>query len=76
MGVQEPRDNKDSKREIVEKIAELSRLLGMIPGDDTVTVSEPLTQDSMELSTWFSDARSRFLELSILIGRALDIQLQ
>lgn len=76
MGVQELGENKDSKREIAEKIGELSRLLGMIPGDDTVTVSEPLTQNSMELSKWFSDARDRFLELSILIGRALDIPLQ
>lgn len=76
MGVQEPGDDKNSKKEIAEKIGELSRLLGMIPSDETVTVSEPLTQNSMELSTWFSDTRGRFLELSILIGRALDIPLQ
>jgi len=49
----------DLKRKIVIQIADLSRLLGMIPSDD-VTVR---------------DARDSFLKLSILIDQALDLRL-
>ena len=47
------------KQEIVVQIADLSRLLGMIPGTDR-TVDE---------------ARSSFLKLSVLVGQALDLKL-
>ena len=67
---------KNIRTEIMEQIADLSKLLGMIPSDDTVTVNEPVTNKSMELSQWFSDARNSFLKLSTLIGKALDINLQ
>ena len=52
------------KTEIIAQIADLSKLLGMIPSDDTVTVNEPVTQKSMELSKWFDDTRKSFLKLS------------
>ena len=50
----------DLKKEIIAQIADLSRLLGMIPSDDKTV----------------HDARDSFLKLSILISQALDIQLQ
>ena len=49
----------DLKKEIVLQIADLSRLLGMIPSND-LTVR---------------DARDSFLKLSILIDQALDLKL-
>ena len=48
----------------------------MIPSDGAITVNEPVTHNSMELSKWFSDVRNSFLKLSILIGKALDLNLQ
>jgi len=72
----EPKNIRGDKTEIIEQIADLSRLLGMIPNDDTITVNEPVTHNSMELSKWFSDARNSFLKLSILIDKALDLNLQ
>ena len=68
--------NAEEGKEILVRISELSRLLGMIPSDATILLNEPLTDNSMELSKWLSDVRSRFLGLSTLVGRALDIQLQ
>ena len=67
---------KNIRTEIMEQIADLSKLLGMIPSDDTITVNEPVTHNSIELSKWFSDARNSFLKLSTLIGKALDLNLQ
>jgi hypothetical protein len=67
---------KNIKTEIAEQIADLSKLLGMIPSDGTVTVKEPGTRHSVELSKWFSDARNSFLKLSTLISKALDLNLQ
>ena len=64
------------KTKIATQIAELSRLFGMTPSDDTITIHEPLTQNSMVLSDWLSAARDSFLKLSLLIGKELDIQLQ
>jgi hypothetical protein len=61
---------------IITQIAELSRLLGMIPSDDTIEIHEPLTQNKMVLSDWLSAARDSFLKLSLLISKELDIQLQ
>ena len=63
------------KTKIVEQIADLSRLLGMIPSDDTIAVNEPMTQNSMELSKWISDTRNSFLKLSILLAKSLDLNL-
>jgi hypothetical protein len=67
---------KNIRTEIMEQIADLSKLLGMIPSDDTITVNEAGTHNSIELSKWFSDARNSFLKLSTLIGKALDLNLQ
>ena len=64
------------KTEIIAQIADLSKLLGMIPSDDTVTVNEPVNQKSMELSKWFDDTRKSFLKLSILLDKTLDLNLQ
>ena len=64
------------KIEIEARIAELSRLLGMIPGDDTIAVKEPVTQESLMLSQWFRDVRSAFLKLSVLLEKALDLNLR
>ena len=55
----QPQNIEDLRKEIIAQIADLSRLLGMIPSDD-ITVS---------------DARTSFLKLSILISQALDIKL-
>ena len=64
------------KPKIIAQIAELSRLLGMIPSDDTIKIHEPLTQNKMILSNWLSATRDSFLKLSLLISKELDIQLQ
>lgn len=66
----------DQKARIMEQTAELSRLLGMVPSDDTIDVKDPLTHHSMALSDWLSVTRDSFLTLSLLISKALDIQLQ
>ena len=68
--------NKVDKTEVKAQIADLSRLLGMIPGDDTVTVQEPMTEKSMALSGWFDESRKSFLKLSILLDKALDLNFQ
>ena len=57
--MEKPRDTGDLNREIVTQIAELSRLLGMMPSDDT-TVQQ---------------AREAHLKLSVLIGKTLDISM-
>jgi hypothetical protein len=72
----ESNKNSVDKTRIIEQIADLSKLLGMIPSDDTVTVNEPLTHKSMELSEWFNKTRNAFLELSIQLDKALDLNLQ
>jgi hypothetical protein len=72
----EPKNIRDDKIEIIKQIADLSKLLGMIPSDDTITINEPVTHNSMELSKWFSDTRHSFFKLSILIDKALDLNLQ
>jgi len=74
--MKEPQDMEDRKIKIAEQIAALSGLLGMIPSDDTIQLSEPMTHHSMALSEWLNDARNSFLKLSVLIGKELDIQLQ
>ena len=74
--MKEGQDIEDRKMKIAEQIAALSRLLGMIPSDDTIQLSEPVTDHSMALSEWLNEARDSFLKLSVLIGKELDIQLQ
>jgi hypothetical protein len=72
-----PQENfEDQKIKIIAQIAELSRLLGMIPSDGTIDVHEPMTHNSMALSNWLSVTRDSFLRLSLSISKALDIQLQ
>ena len=58
----------DQKIKIISQTAELSRLLGMIPSDGTINIQEPMNQNSMVLSDWFSDTRDSFLRLSLLIS--------
>jgi hypothetical protein len=73
----EPQGNlKDQKMRIIAQTAELSRLLGMIPSDGTIDVREPTTQNTMSLSNWLNTTRDSFLKLSLLISKALDVQLQ
>ena len=50
----------DLKLQIKVQLADLSRLLGQMSNDDAVV----------------ADARTSFLKLSVLISRALDIQVQ
>ena len=64
------------KAKIITRIAELSRLLGMIPSDGTIKIHEHLTQNIMVLSDWLSATRDSFLKLFLLISKELDIQLQ
>ena len=66
----------EEKKEILAKIGELAKLLGMIPADDSFVLNDPLLENSMELSEWLNEARNRFNELATLVGRALDLQLQ
>ena len=72
--MEKPQNVEDLEKQIIVRIGDLSRLLGMIPSDDTITVSEPVTLNSMPLSEWLSDTRDSFNKLAILIGQALDIQ--
>jgi hypothetical protein len=71
-----PKDPKSENTKIVTQIAELSKLLGMIPSDETIRMHEPLTQDKMVLSDWLGATRDSFLKLSLLISKELDIQVQ
>jgi hypothetical protein len=68
-------DNVD-KTGIMGQIAGMSRLLGMIPDDETVAIKNPVTDEAMELSAWFVETRDSFLRLSLLVGRALDLPFQ
>jgi hypothetical protein len=72
----ESKKNSADKARIIEQISDLSRLLGMIPSDDTVTVNEPVTHNSMELSKWFNETRDAFLRLSVQLDKTLDLNLQ
>ena len=72
----EPKEDSVDRTKIIEQIADLSRLLGMIPSDDTISVNEPVTHNSMQLSKWFSETRNSFLKLSLLLDKSLDLNLQ
>jgi hypothetical protein len=65
-----------NKTAILGQIADMSRLLGMIPADATVAIKNPATEETMELSGWFAETRDSFLQLSLLVGRALDLPFQ
>lgn len=67
---------KVEKTKIMGQIADMSRLLGMIPDDATVSIQNPVTLETMELSEWFAETRDSFLQLSLLVGRALDLPFQ
>lgn len=69
-------NSEDQKIKIIAQMAELSRLLGMIPSDGTIDVHEPMTDNSMVLSNWLSAIRDSFMRLSLLTSKALDIELQ
>ncbi len=71
----ETKEHVVDKSKIVDQIAELSRLLGMIPGDDTIAVTETVTQKSMPLSKWLGETRNSFLKLSLLLNKSLDLNL-
>jgi hypothetical protein len=73
---QHQKELEDRKTKIVKQIAELSRLLGMNPSDNTIKLHEPMTRHEMVISDWLDATRDSFLKLSTLIGRELDIQLQ
>jgi hypothetical protein len=73
---QSPEKPEDRKTEIVTRIGELSRLLGMTPSDGAITMQEPLTQNTMVLSDWLGAARDSFFKLSLVLSKELDIQLQ
>jgi uncharacterized protein (UPF0147 family) len=55
-----PDNIEDLRRNIQVQLADMSRLLEMMSNDDNVV----------------HEARTSFLKLSVLIGRALDIELQ
>jgi hypothetical protein len=55
-----PENIDELRRDIQVQLADMSRLLGMMSNDDEVV----------------REARTSFLKLSVLIGRALDIELQ
>jgi hypothetical protein len=55
-----PENNEELRRDIQRQLADMSRLLESMSNDDQVV----------------QEARTAFLKLSVLIGRALDIELQ
>ena len=72
-----PQENLEAqKMKIIAQTAALSRLLGMIPSDSTIEVHEPMTDNTTSLSNWLDSTRESFLKLSLLLSKALDIQLQ
>lgn len=62
--------------EIIGLIADLSRLLGMIPSDDSVTVKDAVTDQSLELSDWLAESRDALLRLSTKLDEVLDLHFQ
>ena len=67
---------KNRKTDIMAQTAELSRLLGMIPSDSKIDFRDPANGNKMSLANWLGAARDTFLQLSLSVGRALDINLQ
>ena len=60
MAEEKSRNMEDLKLQVKVQLADLSRLLGMMSNKDAIV----------------NDARTSFLKLSVLISRALDIQVQ
>lgn len=60
MAEEETKNMADLKLQIKVQLADLSRLLGQMSNEDAIV----------------ADARTSFLKLSVLISRALDIQVQ
>jgi hypothetical protein len=60
MPVEKSSNIEDLKLQIKVQLADLSRLLGQMSNEDAIV----------------NDARTSFLKLSVLISRALDIQVQ
>ena len=60
MAEEKPHNIADLKHQIKVQLADLSRLLGQMSNEDAIV----------------ADARTSFLKLSVLISRALDIQVQ
>jgi len=60
MAERKPKNRADLKHQIKIQLADLSRLLGQMSSEDAIV----------------TDARTAFLNLSALISRALDIQVQ
>ena len=73
--IQNDAKHETRKKEIITEIAELSRLLSMVPSDATMEIKNPLTQQTMVLSDWLNDSRDSLLKLSHMISRELDISL-
>jgi DNA-binding transcriptional regulator GbsR (MarR family) len=69
------RINSVEKSQIMEQIAEMSKLLGMIPSDGSVKINDPVTRVSMELSEWFETTRQSYFKLSVRVGKALELNL-
>ncbi|UCH84665.1 MAG: hypothetical protein JSW50_02945 [Candidatus Latescibacterota bacterium] len=55
-----PENIEDLRREIQVQLADISRLLEMMSNDDDIV----------------HQARTSFLKLSVLVGRALDLEIQ
>jgi hypothetical protein len=73
----QPRESSEGqKTAIVTHIAELSRLLGMIPSDDAIQLYEPLTENKMVFPDWLDAVQESFLKLSLLISKEMNIELQ
>lgn len=72
----EPTNESVDKTEIMGQIAAMSRLLGMIPVEETNSIEDPYTSETIELSAWFAETRDVFLQLSLLVGLALDLPFQ
>lgn len=68
-----PKKSEDQKSKIKSQLAELSRLLSMVPSGDTIKIHDQMTQKEIELSDWLSSTRNSFLNLSLLIRSELDI---
>ncbi len=68
-------NSEDQKAKIKSQIAELSRLLSMMPSDNTITIKEPVSEKEMKLSDWLSSTRDSFLKLSSMVRHELDIGL-
>ena len=61
---------------IARQIALLSERLSMVPDDGSLIMRSPATQRSLALSEWLEETRQAFLELSVQVGQALDLDLQ